>query len=303
MKLFARVGLAAATVAMATGLAVSKPEESGGQLNLTAMTTSMSVGGQTYGTRSLTGNYTSPKKAPAGASASMTIPAGLGPASPVPWTIQNLEGTGGKGSGEVVHYWGCGTAIPKGQPEVIKGSWDTTGQKWTGGSSGVTDAMKLMGITEASKVPGTYDIKISYLGNVTIDMGESQQFLDPLALLEPADPTAVNTAGAITVSWKPVPRAAGYYLMATGKDAKGRTVYWESSKGASAAWYTMGVAKAVQAGKLHGPDKTTCTIPAGIFKGQVMLMVNGFSPEVKGKGSLPAWGWAQTMTSAQLGTP
>lgn len=301
MKLFARIGLTAAAVALASGLALSKPDAGGGTLNLMAMTTSMSVAGQSFGNRSLMGNFQSPKKAPAGASASMAIPAGLGIAGPIPWTIQNDQAASGGGAYESTQYWGCSATILKGQPAVFKGSVQGGEKKWAAGSSGATDPMKTMGITEQSRVPGTYKIQISYLGEVTLEMGEAQQFLDPLTILEPSAPEAVNTSQAIPVSWKPVPRAQGYSVMATGKNAKGKNVFWESAKGATASWYTQGVAGAVKAGKLKGPQDCSCTIPAGIFQGQVTLMVSGYSAEAKGKGALPAWGWAQSTGTAMLG--
>lgn len=301
MKLFTRIGLTAAAVAMATGLAVSKPETAGGTLNLMAMTTSMSVAGNSFATRTLSGNFTSPKKAPAGASASMTIPAGLGVPGPIPWTVQNTEATAGGGSYESIQFWGCSATILKGQPAVYKGSVQGGEVKWTGGSSGYTDPMKLTGVNEQSKIPGTYHIKISYLGDVTIDMTEAQQFLDPLVLVEPSAPEAVDTSKAINVSWKPVPRAQGYSVMATGKNAKGKTVFWENAKGATSSWYTHGVAGAVKAGKLKSPQDCSCIVPAGIFKGQVTLMVNGYSAEAKGKGVLTTYGWAQSTGTAMVG--
>lgn len=300
MKLFTRLGLTAAAVAMATGLAVSKPEPAGGTLNLLAMTTSMNVSGYSAVQRTLSGNYTTPKKAPAGASASMTIPAGLGVPGPIPWTVQNDQATTGGGTFESISYWGCSETILKGQPAVYKGSWQGGEQQWTNGSSGYTDPMKLMGINENSKVPGTYNIKISYLGEVSIPMTEAQQFLDPLTVTAPASPQ-VDTTKAIHVSWKAVPRAQGYSVMATGKNAKGKTVFWENAKHATSTWYTSGVAAAVKAGKLKSPQDCSCIVPAGIFKGQVTLMVNAYSAEAKGKGVLPAYGWAQSTGTMMLG--
>lgn len=300
MKLFTRLGLTAAAVAMATGLAVSKPEPAGGTLNLLAMTTSMNISGYSAVQRTLSGNFSTPKKAPAGASASMAIPTGLGVPGPIPWTVQNDQATTTGGTFESISYWGCSATILKGQPAVYKGSWQGGEQQWTGGSSGYADPMKLMGLNENSKIPGTYNIKISYLGEVSVPMTEAQQFLDPLTLVQPESP-AVDTSKAIQVSWKPVPRAQGYSVMATGKDAKGKTVFWENAKHATSTWYTSGVAAAVKAGKLKSPQDCSCTIPAGIFKGQVTLMVNGYSAEVKGKGVLPAYGWAQTTGTMMLG--
>lgn len=303
MKILTRIGLAAAAMALASGLAVSKPAPAdGGMLSLMAMTTNISVAGYSNTQRTLTGNYTTPKRAPAGATANMAIPSGLGLPGPIPWTIQNADASaGGSGSYESRRYWGCSPTILKGQPEVFKGSWSVADQKWTGGSSGNADPMKLMGLTEQSRVPGTYDIQISYLGKVTLAMTEAQQFLDPLVLVAPAAPDSVDTTKAIQVSWKPVPRAVGYALMAMGKDAQGRNVYWEHAKNAQGTWYTSGVAAALKAGKLKGPQDCSCTIPAGIFHGQVTLMVSGYSSEVKGTGALPAWGWAQTTATAMLG--
>lgn len=274
-----------------------------GDLSLVVMTQSSSYGGYSSTSRSLSANYSSTVRAPQGANGTMTVPAGLGLGPVIPLNITNVEGTDVSASAKVIHYWGCSETIQKGQPEVINTQHKGTGKTVKGGSGGIADPMKLTPVPETAQVAGNYAFKISYLGDVNVPMTEKQQFLAPLTITEPANPAEVNTSGAVKISWNPVPNALGYSVMAAGKNAKGETVYWESHKDATTSWYTMGVAAAVKAGKLHGPEHKTCTIPAGIFTGMVGLTVSGYSQEAKGSGVLTAWGWAQTNAGTSLGKP
>jgi hypothetical protein len=301
-----------AGLALLSGVALSKPATkpmvNTGSYQLIMQTMATSYGGTTNVMRTMGASYMSPQTAPAGASANLAVPPGLGLVSPVPYQIQNLQAQGGKAEYEMLHYWQSSPTVPKGQPENFKGKVDTTGQKWVGGSSGLPDATKMKYLKEnqfmfdeSSRVAGPYHLKISYVGDIHIDMTDKQQFLAPLQVTKPEAPASVDTSQSIEVTWDHVPNAVGYTVFASGKNAAGKSVYWENAYQAQTAVYTGGAAGALKAGKLVPPDKTRVQIHAGIFKGPVTLMITGYSPEVKGKGPLNPWGWAQTLTSMQVG--
>lgn len=305
-----RVALATAgLLALSAGLAFSKPKEQApaGNFQLIMMTTASNFSGYSSVSRTMAASFTAPKAAPAGATAKMTVPEGMGLVNPIPYTIQNLQGETGGASAEVVHFWNSSPTIPKGQPEILKGQSQAEKTTWKGGSSGYPDPTQMKYVKpnqfmldETSKVPGSYQVNISYVGDIQVDMTEKQQFLGPLTITSPAS-SAIDTSAAIEVTWTHVPNALGYTVYASGKDTKGRTCYWENSYHAQTTWYTQGAAAAVKAGKLVSPDNCKVTIPAAIFKGPVTLSVTGYSQEAKGKGPLNPWGWAQSLASMQLG--
>ncbi len=247
--------------------------------------------------KALTASYTHPKRAPEGATASLDVPAGLGVGPNVPVTIQNVQGTDVSGGSEVIRYWGCGTAVPKGQPEHIKSSHTGTGKTIQGGSSGTADYARLGSIT--GKDPGAYLLKTSYAGNTPLTLTEAQEFLDPVAFTEPSAGPMVKAdlSQPIKLSWTKVPRAVGYSLMASGTDkATGKPCMWESIRDGQSTWYTMGTTAGAKAGKLLPADHVSCTIPAGIFEGSQMVsvMLIAYSADVRGAGSMTAVGWAQS---------
>lgn len=305
-KFLAAVGL----VALTGGFAICKPKPvaTPGNFQLMMMTSASNFAGYSSVSRAMTASYTSPQTAPAGATAKMTVPEGLGLVSPLPYTIQNLQGQSGAGGGEVIHYWNSSATIPKGQPEVLKGQAQADKTSWKGGSSGYPDPLQMkfvkanqFALDETSQVPGTYKVNISYIGEIQVDMTAKQQFLAPLNLTKPTDPAAVDTASAIEVTWNHVPGAVGYTVYASGKNPQDKTVYWENAYQSQTSWYTQGAAAAVKAKKLVSPEECKVMIPAGIFKGPVTLSVTGYSNEVKGKGPLNPWGWAQTSATTQMG--
>ncbi len=299
------------SIALLAGAALSapKPAPIQGTCQLIAMTNFTSFAGYGATSRSFSCSYQTSKTAPAGATATLASPEGLGWTSPTPLTIQNLQGETGSVNSEVIHYWNSAPTIPKGQPEVLKTQHDPKQKTtWKGGSAGNLDYMQIkyvkpgqMQLDETSKSPGAYRLKISYVGEIGWDLTEKQQFMEPLQATKPETPASVKTSDAIEVTWKNVPNVVGYTVYAAGKNAAGKTCYWENAYQAQTAWYTMGAAGALKAGKLVPPDVCRVQIPAAIFTGPVSLSITGYSPECKGTGPLSPWAWAQTMTTMQLG--
>lgn len=298
------------TLAIAKPKPVAKPAWSG-SFQLMFMTMSTNYAGQSNVMKMLNCSYSAPQKAPSGASGTLAVPAGMTLKSPLPFQITNDQGgAAAAGKTETKHYWMSSPTIPKGQPEIAKGG-GTAGQTvtWDVGSSGAVNTQGHFAsptqyfLGDDAKVAGPYDAKISYIGDIHLDMTDKQQFLGPVTVTAPADAGAVNTGAAMDISWTPVPNVVGYTVMVSGADAAGKTkvCYWENAYGALSSVYTLGAQGALKAGKLVAPDKTHVQIPAGIFTGPVSVSITGYSVEVKGKGPLNPWGWAQTMTSLQLG--
>lgn len=299
MPRIALLALLVLTLAATAFAAPRKPVVSGRAL-VYASTQSFSFGGNTSSQRGFSASYYASNKAPAGASGSVDIPQGLGLGPNLPLIIQNPEAVGGAGASEVWQYWGCSATVPKGQPFVFKGAATATGGKVAVGSSGYADPMKLSGITASSSAVGAYTMHVSYLGDMSLSLGAAQEFLDPIAFTTPTDGAAVDTTKAIALAWNALPRAQGYSLMASGRNAAGKTVTWSSTRNWT-GWTELGVGKAVKKGVLLPPDHLKCTIPAGIFTGSVSVTLTAYSADVVGKGILPVQGWAQSMTSLQLG--
>lgn len=251
--------------------------------------------------KALTASYTHPKKAPQGATASLDVPAGLGIGPNVPVAISNPEGTDVSSQVEVIRYWGCGATVGKGQPEHFKHKHEGTNKTIQSGSAGVGDYAKLGNIT--GQDPGAYLLKTSYAGNTPITFSEAQEFLDPVVFTEPSSMMAqVDLKGPVTLSWNKVPRAVGYSLMASGTDKAGKSCMWEATRDGQSAWYARGTTAGAKAGQLLPADKTSCTIPAGIFEGSQMVsvMLIAYSADARSAGSMNAVGWAQSTASVLL---
>ena len=243
--------------------------------------------------------YSTNLAAPEGASGTLTVPdtTGIGPV--IPLKITRIDKPYAQNR---LYYWGCSDVVLKDQPEHRTDGWKNKEQWWVLRSNGTADAMKMQGLTAASKLSGNYLMDVSYAGKMDVTLGEGQEFLPPLKVTSPEGAT-VDTTKPIKVVWEPAAGVRGYHLMAVGKSPDGKDVTWESAYNAT-VWQRMGATKALKKGLLKGPEATSCTIPAGIFKGQVSIIVTGVGPIATGKGAFSYWGWAQTMTTkiANMGT-
>lgn len=263
-----------------------------GEATLMALTSTSTFGAYTNTSYMMSAFYSTNLVPPADAKGTLTVPETLGIGPVIPLTIQTQKGMTAT---KRLYYWGCTATVPKGQPEVRDNGWKMKDQWWTVNSTGMADATKMMGLTAESKVPGKYVMETNYTGSMSLTMTDTQQFLPPLKVVEPAGDKA-DTSQAIPVKWEKVPGAGGYLVMAVGKNDKGEDVTWESAYNA-VIWQRMGVTKALEKGLLKGPDSLSCTIPAGIFKGQVSIIVTAVTPIATGEGAFSFWGWAQSANS------
>lgn len=270
-------------------------EKTWGEATLMVMTASTSFSGFAHTSYMLSSSFHTNLAKPQDPKGTLTVPGGLGIGPVIPLAFQGVQAGA---QAERLYYWGCGAKVGEKQPEVHGKDWRAKDQWWTVRSSGMADAAQMMNLTAASPVPGTYTMKANYVGEMSLNLTPAQQFLPPLKVLAPATDSA-DTSQPIAVSWEPVEGAAGYLLMAFGKNKAGKEVTWESAYHAT-LWQRMGAEKALKEGKLLPPTVTSCTIPAGIFDGQVSLTVTGVSPIATGQGVFSYWGWAQTVTTRLL---
>lgn len=261
-----------------------------GEATLMALTSTSTFGTFTNTQYMMSAYYATNLLPPADAKGTLTVPETLGIGPVIPLNIRTLKDWKAP---KRLYYWGCSATVLKDQPEVRAEGWRMKEQWWVVNSNGTADATKMMGLNAQSKVPGKYVMETSYTGSMSLVMTDTQQFLPPLKVVEPAS-DKVDTSQAIPVKWEKVPGAGGYLVMASGKNAKGEDVTWESAYNA-VIWQRMGVAKALKKGLLKGPDHLQCTIPAGIFKGQVSIIVTAVTPIATGEGAFSFWGWAQSM--------
>lgn len=176
-------------------------------------------------------------------------------------------------------YWGCFEVAPEGQPKIAKSS--------EAGSNVSAESRNINALPSSSyafwprpdskplhenaATPGTYTLKTNYCGNTSVTLEQEQNFLDTIELINV--PKKTNLDKAIKVTWKPVSNALAYVVNAYGGSGN-VTVDWTSSSDPAA---TVGIearpvskeeiAKLIEKKALLPPDVTSCTIPAGIFRG------------------------------------
>jgi hypothetical protein len=272
-------------------------EKTWGEATIMVLTSS-SVFGEYSNTQHMITSYLSTNlKAPEGASGTLTVPDDLGIGPVIPLTIQNIETVK---QPDRLYYWSCTETVPEGQPETRGWQWKKKDWWWTVRSTAVADAMKMMGLNAQSPVPGPYSMDTTYTGSMSVTLTKAQQFLPPLKVTSPPSGD-IDTSKPISVTWEGVEGAGGYYVAAYGKNADGKDVTWESSYDAT-LWQRMGLTKSLEKGLLHGPEHRKCTIPGGIFKGQVVINVSGVSHIATGTGAFSYWGWAESKTSVILNT-
>lgn len=232
--------------------------------------------------------------APAAASANLDIPTGLQLGQTLPLEIPkgndetnpnspNFKYPKQFESWEFRRYWGCSATVKPGQPRVVKGATLSAEQleraakaaKAAGGKVPVNTyafwpnslQKQPPQLVPTAAMPGGYQLKTNYTGNVAFQVPQNVDFLAPVELtVDGADLTK-----ATNLSWKPVPNAVGYYAMAMGSKGENTHIMWISSEvpdGFDGGYETTGEVKAlVEKGVYMPANKTQCTIPAGIFQG------------------------------------
>jgi len=183
-------------------------------------------------------------------------------------------------------YWGCGEEVPKGQPRVLdteKMSMEQFGRAMISrGPSAQHPPAPRSGWTYAEwpnqenndKVPkgaslvGEQLVRGNYLSDIRFSLDSRRDFMAPVELTTSGSPET-----SMQVSWQRIPTATAYLATAMAHNQKsGEMIVWSSSAlpemGAGLMTYLSNgdVQRFLKERVLLGSDKTSCTIPKGIFK-------------------------------------
>ncbi len=257
----------------------------------------------------------SPGIAPADAFAAIMPPAGLKQGNRLDLDLYRPQAEkveGGAFSPDAIPdftvkiYWGSSPTVKPGQPKVIHWGKLTPEQKelmkkqasksgrgsyfykpdWTTGYW-PTDRQPGKIADDASLV-GNYALTTNYTGSVSIEAPANVEFLAPIEMSSPDLEKQVSLEKPIGFVWQQIPNALGLHAMITGMEGKNTLVIWNSSEvdtdemmGVDWGYLQMAqVRELVKATVLMQGDRTSVTVPAGIFKkcDAVMFMMVGYGP-------------------------
>ncbi len=198
-------------------------------------------------------------------------------------------------------YWGSAKETPKGQPIVIAPEDDGKRSQLYDAQSGKTslslrrEPAKGWGwgqwsnedlqvrFSPDSSLRGNHLVHGNFLPHIKFAVSQ-HDFLEPLRV-QTGDG---NLHAPIPVTWKPVPRAIGYFVYAVADDElKKEYVIWTSSRrathGMQSCEHSDRVRTLADAGVLLKPDVLSCNIPMGIFAGyeNVMIMVYAWGDDYR----------------------
>lgn len=276
------------------------------------MPAGMNIPGFGSPTRTLKLDVTSPKEVNAQSKATCAIPEGLklGPKLDLEIDLPSLEK--GQTSDErmdrdkaqkhkfvMKSYWECAEVVPAGQPKITdtekmmsempdgrmnrqparqaatRHPGDPSHAYWPGEGA--------KPIKADSSLPGLWELSTNYCGGTSIMFDKDQDFLAPIEISSPGK-GKIDLDQTIKIEWQSVPNARGYLLTAM-KAKEGEIVTWTSSSEpdvsadfASIALTQTEITNYISRGILIPPSKTSCRIPAGIFKdtGAPMITVTAF---------------------------
>lgn len=190
-------------------------------------------------------------------------------------------------------YWGCGEKIGKGQPKVI----DTATMSpadfgrafagrtpthqtppspragWTYGEWPNKDDRTE--IPAESSLVGSHRVKGNYTPDIPFALDEKRDFMAPVEF----SPLQKTAAGAMTVEWKSIPTAIGYFATAVGHNQdSGESIFWSASEVpdlgfALQDYLTPGdVSRFIKEKVILDPSRTTCTVPPIFKEGQTGML-------------------------------
>lgn len=266
-------------------------------------------------TRLLTVRLWSPGLAPANASADLGIPTGLQLGPSLKLSIYRPQAgqtsSGGEGASgmpqqmkfTIKRYWGSSSTVLPGQPEVT--SWDSLNPAqqadmqarmkrapgnesyfykpdWT--TAYWPGAQSQGDVPGAAALPGTYNLTTNYTGNVSMDVPAKVDFLAPIEMSSPTGTPSLDQS--LPFAWKPVAGVLGYHMLMMGMEGKDTLIIWTSAdvredKQINWDYLPMNeVLDLVASGYMMKGDRTSATVPAGIFKNcqATNLMMVGYGP-------------------------
>lgn len=261
--------------------------------------------------RKLTVRLWSPGIAPAGATASLAVPAGLKQGDkldlelyrPEPGQTEDTSVAPGPGAMPdmdkftIKLYWGSSDTVKPGQPKVItfgdlppeqKQAMKAEAAKMRQSTSYFYKPDWTTGYWPTKAQPGTidpearlagkYDLTSSYTGNVSIEAPDNVDFLAPIEMTSPNLAQRPSLAGPLVFQWKPIPNLLGSIAMVMGMEGQTTLILWTSSEipaqwSADYDYMQMADVKAkVQTTEFMAGDRQDVHVPAGIFKNADMAM-------------------------------
>ena len=195
-------------------------------------------------------------------------------------------------------YWGSSPTVKAGQPVIITTGTMTASEKaamqaqaararasaraaaaggdyfykpdWT---TAYWPTQKQPGkIDPKATLPGHYDLTTNYTGNVAIDVPHNVDFLDGFEITNPGLDAYPPLDQPIAFQWKTVANLLGSHMRIFGMVGTNTIIIWSSSEireGMDIDWDYMQMADVISLVKstvMMGPDRTDCTVPAGIFQ-------------------------------------
>jgi hypothetical protein len=255
----------------------------------------------------------SPRALPSDPDATHDIPPGLNMGKTLPLLIperakparsgEEPERKVEKPKVRMLFYWGCGEAVRPGQPKVLDTenmSMPEFGKAMSGRTgSGQAPPSQRAGwayaewpnqkdrqdVPKSSSLAGDHFVHGNYMPDMKFAVGERHDFMAPVEF------TSVTGAltDSITFQWKRIPTAIGYFAMAIGhNDKTGETIIWSSSDTQDPGYGLMNylppadVNRFIRDKVVMGPEVTSCSVPAGIFKDAkgAMLQFIGYGDEL-----------------------
>jgi hypothetical protein len=202
-------------------------------------------------------------------------------------------------------YWGSSATVQAGQPKIIKfgdltpeqmremskraaeGAPMSRGGKvsyfyrpnWT---TGYWPTQRQPGtIDKDASLVGSYNLTTTYAGNVSIDVPSSVNFLAPIDMTSPDLSKRPPLDQAIQFKWAAITGALGLNASIIGMEGRNTLIVWSSSETfndqimADTNYLQMAEVRQRVADHLFmGPDTSSVTVPAGIFKDADFAMMN-----------------------------
>ncbi|MFQ3548707.1 MAG: hypothetical protein SNJ70_03015 [Armatimonadota bacterium] len=182
-------------------------------------------------------------------------------------------------------YWGCGEAIPEGQPinhninALPEGFLSDLKDKKDYKTLAYWPAIGGRPVKPSLNIQGNYKLTTNFIGSTSFEIDETQKYMDVVKIMNLQENP--DTKSAMVIRWRPVEGARAYLVTANGGNMF-ENVMWTSSKNKEAANINFRntpiddemIKKLIEEGVLLSADVTECTIPSGVFDGYLMALVN-----------------------------
>lgn len=210
-----------------------------------------------------------------------------------------------EGSGEftIKIYWGSSATVKPGQPKIIKWSGLSADQQRAmskqanearaatesyfykpGWTTGYWPTKKQPGkISDEASLVGNYALTTNYCGSISIEAPSNVDFLAPIEMSSPDLSRKIDFNKAIPFEWAEIPHVLGLYASIIGMEGKNTMILWSSSEvfqdglmGDMGFMQMADVREFVDRTVFMKGDRTSVTVPIGIFSNADMLMLNMF---------------------------